>query len=237
MLKKAIFAELSLFAAVKSRFYSVPVSAFLFPAPTKLGFFKAPFHVKQSPKWLRTFLLSVLLRFCPHAVFPPFDTPYSLAGLFQNGRRTMTRQSLIYTFRVFFAFKPVSRETFCQNAVERSRLDVFLHFKCVSRKTFSKNSPRRHAFWCLETVSCKKLSKADCHRPFAMTFTFYVSRETFSKNSPRRHAFWCLETVSCKKIKSQKSSPVCNDFYFLCFTWNIRDRTSQQKEKARESGE
>lgn len=61
MLKKAIFAEISLFAAVKSPFYSVPVSAFLFPAPTKLGFFKVPFHVKQSSKWPRTFLLSVLL--------------------------------------------------------------------------------------------------------------------------------------------------------------------------------
>lgn len=60
----------------------------------------------------------------------------------------------------------------------------FLHFKCVSRKTFSKNSPRRHAFRCLETVSCKKLSKANCHRPFAMTFTFYVSRETYGTEHP-----------------------------------------------------
>ena len=46
------------------------------------------------------FLAQCVIAILPSRWFP-FRHSYSLAGLFQNGRRTMTRQSLIYTFRVF----------------------------------------------------------------------------------------------------------------------------------------
>ena len=125
----------------------------------------------------------MLLQFCPHAVFPFSARPIPLRAFPKWPPDDDEAESDLH-FSRFLAFKPVSREAFRQNAVERSRRGVFLHFKCVSRKTFSKNSPRKHAFRCLETVSCKKLSKANCHRPFAMTFTFYVSRETYGIEHP-----------------------------------------------------
>ena len=149
LLKKAIFAEISLFAAVKSPFYSVPVSAFLFPAPTKLVFCQSAVSRETISKMAADFPAQCVIAILSSRCFPLFGTPYSLAGLFQNGRRTMTRQSLIYTFRVFllsnlFHVKH-SAKTPPNGAGWR-----FLHFKCVSRKTFSKNSPPQTCLSMLE---------------------------------------------------------------------------------------
>ena len=52
-------------------------------------------------KMATDFPAQCVIAILPSRCFPLFGTPYSLAGLFQNGRRTMTRRSLIYTFRVF----------------------------------------------------------------------------------------------------------------------------------------
>lgn len=124
MLKKAIFAEISLFAAVKSPFYSVPVSAFLFPPPTKLVFLP-----KRRFTWNNLqngYGLSCSVCYCNFALkLVPFSArPIPLPG-FSKMAAWRWRGRVWSTLFAFFAFKPVSRETFRQNAVERSRLALF----------------------------------------------------------------------------------------------------------------
>ena len=195
MLKKAIFAEISLFAAVKSSFYSFPVSAFLFPAPTKLVFLP-----KRRFTWNNLqngYGLSCSVCYCNFAItlFPPFRHALFPCRAFPEWPPDDDETEFDLHFSRFLTFKPVSRETFHQNAVERSRLDVFF---CILSAFHTKHS----------------LKTAPGDMPFNAWKWFRV-----------------------KTLKSRLPSPVCDDFYFLCFAWNIRDRTSHQKEKARESGE
>ena len=80
MLKKAIFAEISLFAAVKSRFYSVPVSAFLFPAPTKLGFGQSAVSRETISKMATDFSAQCVIAILPSRWFPFSARPIPLPG-------------------------------------------------------------------------------------------------------------------------------------------------------------
>ena len=147
MLKKAIFAEISLFAAVKSPFYSVPVSAFLFPTPTKLGFCQNAVSRETISKTATGFSYSVCYCiFCPHAG-SLFGTPYSSQVFPKQLSDDGETEPELPLFCVFLLSTLFHVKRFAKTAAERADwTDAFCILSAFHVKHSLKTAPRRHAF-------------------------------------------------------------------------------------------